>query len=219
MNRRDAVDPFTGDEVSLGPDAQLDPTVRLGYRTGRSIAERRLIIGAGAVLRSGTVIYEGTTIGEYLETGHNVVIREQNRLGDKVAIWNNTVIDYGCVLGDRVHLHCNIYVAQFSILEDDVFMAPGVTIANDIHPGCPQSRECMRGPTLRKGVKIGVNVTILPFVEIGENALIGSGAVVTRDIPAFAVAYGNPARVHGDVRELECVRGHRDRPYLFGIVE
>ena len=92
-------------------------------------------------------------------------------------------------------------------------MAPGVTIANDIHPGCKFSAECMRGPVLRRGVQIGVNVTILPYVEIGEGSLIGSGSVVTRDIPPRSVAYGNPARVVRRVEELRCTTGITERPY------
>lgn len=201
--------------MTIGLGGRVDETARLGYRTGRKLEDRRLIIGANAVIRSNTVIYEGSTIGDDLETGHNVVIREQNKLGNRIQVWNNTVIDYGCCLADDVHIHCNVYLAQFTILEDGVFMAPGVTIANDLHPGCEQSRECMRGPYIKRGAQLGVNVTVLPFVTIGEHALIGSGAVVTRDVPAYAVVYGNPGRVQGDVRELRCSRGFRDKPYSF----
>jgi acetyltransferase-like isoleucine patch superfamily enzyme len=94
-----------------------------------------------------------------------------------------------------------VYVAQFTTIEDDVFFAPGVTIANDPHPICT---KCMQGPTIRKGARIGVNVTILPHVTVGENALIGAGSVVTRDVPAGMLAAGNPARVISTVDELEC---------------
>jgi acetyltransferase-like isoleucine patch superfamily enzyme len=171
------------------------------------------VMGANARIRAGSIIYGGSRIGDDFETGHNVVIREENRIGDHVSVWNNSVVDYGCVIGNGVKIHCNVYVAQFTILEDDVFMAPGVTIANDPHPGCEFSKECMRGPTIQRRAQLGVNVTVLPFVTIGERALIGSGAVVTRDIPAGMVAYGNPARVIRPVSELECTRGITDRPY------
>ena len=70
-------------------------------------------------------------------------------------------------------------------------------------------------PTIKKGAKIGVNVTILPYVVIGERCLVGSGAVVTRDVPADSVIFGNPARVHGSVKDLRCVTEIRDRgPYV-----
>jgi acetyltransferase-like isoleucine patch superfamily enzyme len=197
----------------IGPGLRADDGVILGYMPGRKIDDTNLVIGANAQIRAGSIIYGGTRIGDDFETGHNVVIREENQIGDHVSIWNNTVIDYGCVLGNGVKIHCNIYVAQFTVLEDDVFMAPGVTIANDMHPGCEHSRECMRGPTIKRGAQLGVNVTVLPFITIGERAVIGSGSVVTRDIPAGMVAYGNPARPVRPVTELKCVTGITDKPY------
>jgi acetyltransferase-like isoleucine patch superfamily enzyme len=200
-------------DVELGADALVQSGVLLGERTGRQIDDPRLRIGPSAHLRSGTVIYAGSTIGSHFQTGHNVVVREQNRHVDYVSIWNNTTVDYGCVIGDHVKLHTNVYVAQFSILEDEVFLAPGVTIANDPHPGCPLSAQCMRGPHIKRGAQIGVNVTILPFVTIGERALVGAGSVVTRDVPAGVVVVGNPARPVRGIDELRCITGHTERPY------
>lgn len=202
------------DNLSLGRDCQIDPSVILGYATGRKIATDRLVIGDSAVIRSNTVIYAGSTIGSDLQTGHNVVLREENQIGDRFQVWNNTVVDYGCQIGHGVKLHCNIYVAQFTVIEDDVFLAPGVCIANDPHPGCPDSQRCMRGPTIKAGAQIGVNVTILPFVTIGERALVGSGAVVTRDVPPETVFFGNPGRSGRSIYDLTCVVDNiRERPY------
>jgi len=200
-------------EVELGPGHELDPGVLLGYPSGRSLASRRLSIGPGARLRSGTVIYVGSIIGRNLQTGHGVIIREENLIGDDVQIWSHAVIDYGCRIGSRVKIHCQVYVAQFTILEDDVFLAPGVIVANDPHPGCPASHECMRGPTIGRGAQIGAGVTLLPGVVIGERAVIGAGSVVTRDIPPSAVAYGNPARVMRRIEDLTCPTGRVARPY------
>jgi acetyltransferase-like isoleucine patch superfamily enzyme len=123
------------------------------------------------------------------------------------------VVDYGCVIGNGVKIHTGVYVAQFTILEDDVFLAPGVIVTNDIHPGCPESSRCMRGPTVRRGAQVGGNVTLLPYIEIGERALIGAGSVVTKDIPPRAVAYGNPARVVGTIDDLDCDTGLVAKPY------
>jgi len=159
-----------------------------------------------ALLRSGTVVYDGTRIGERLETGHNVVIRERCVLGDDVSIWSNTVVDYGCVIGNGVKIHCNCYVAQWTEIGDGAFLAPGVTIANDLYPGQQDSAEVMSGPWIGAGAQLGVNVTVLPFVRIGEGALVGSGSVVTRDLAPGVVAYGNPAVVHGRVEHLRPVQ-------------
>jgi acetyltransferase-like isoleucine patch superfamily enzyme len=206
--------PALSRQIDLGAGSQIDPTAILGYPTGRKITSQVLRIGEGAVVRSNSVIYAGSRIGSSLQTGHNVVIREENEIGDHFQIWNNSVVDYGCKIGNNVKLHCNIYVAQFTEIADDVFMAPGVTIANDPHPGCPDSGRCMRGPRIERGVQIGVNVTILPFVTIGERALIGSGTVVTKDVPPETVFFGNPGRPGRSIYDLTClVDNLRDRPY------
>jgi acetyltransferase-like isoleucine patch superfamily enzyme len=193
--------------ILLGADLQLDPNVIVGYRTGRKIADYSLRIGDQAQLRSGTVIYGGATIGARFQSGHNVVIREQNTLGDDVQIWNNTTIDYGCTIGNHVKIHTNCYIAQYTVMEDDVFLAPGVTIANDYHPNCAFSAECMRGPTLKRGVQIGVNVTLTPYITIGEYSLIGSGAVVVSDVPPYSLVVGNPGRVIKRTTEITCKTG------------
>ena len=185
----------------LGQNCVVDPSALLGYPTGRRIELCPVRIGDGARIRSGTAIYATVEIGARFETGHNVVIREENRIGDDCAVWNNSTIDYGCVLGHRVKIHCNVYVAQYTVIEDDVFLAPGVIIANDPHPLCT---KCMQGPTIKAGARIGVNATLLPHLVIGENSLVGAGSVVTRDVPPRAVVVGSPARVVSDVDSLEC---------------
>ena len=101
-------------------------------------------------------------------------------------------------------IHCNVYIAQFTVIEDDVFLAPGVTIANDPHPICG---KCMQGPTIRRGARVGVNVTLLPLITIGENALVGAGSVVTADVAPGMLVAGSPARVIGPVDSVECPFG------------
>lgn len=198
--------------VHLGDDARVDPGVILGYLPGRSVADRSLVIGDGAVLRAGVVIYAGTRIGHRLETGHNVIIREENQIGDHLSVWNNTTIDYGCSIGDGVKIHCNCYVAQYTILEDNVFLAPGVTIANDKYPGWEETPVGLVGPRIRRGAQIGVNVTILPGVEIGAGSLVGSGSVVSRDVPPGVVVVGNPAKVIRSVSALRAAPGMTGMP-------
>ena len=199
--------------VKLGKKFVIDENVVLGYKPYRKIRELTLIVGDNCRIRYGTVIYGGSKIGNNLETGHNVIIREGNVIGNNFSIWSNSVVDYECNIGNNVKVHSNCYIAQYTSIEDDVFLSPGTMIANDIHPGCKFFRECMKGPTLRRGVKVGVNVTILPFITIGENSLIGAGSVVTKNIPSNCVAYGHPARVMKSLDELKCVKGLTDKPY------
>jgi acetyltransferase-like isoleucine patch superfamily enzyme len=201
-------------EFSIGANSNVAPSAVLGHRTGRQLQHRHLLsIGREAIIRSGTVIYESTSIGDRFESGHNVVIREENSIGDGFSIWNNSCIDYGCRIGNNVRVHNNVYVAQFTVIEDEVFIAPGVAIANDPHP---IGTKCMRGPTLKRGCRVGVNVTLLDHVTIGERALIGAGSVVTRDVPDGMLAYGSPARIVKPVDEIAC-RWCHDQPYVGGI--
>lgn len=196
--------------IQMGENCEFDETAVVGYAPGRQIEDTSLILGANAKVRAGSIVYGGSRIGSNLETGHGAVIREQNTIGDNLRIWNNSTIDYGCVIGSNVKIHCNNYIAQYTTIEDDVFMAPGVTIANDPHPLC---MACMKGPTIKKGARIGVNATILPGITIGENSLIAAGAVVTKDIPPNSVVAGNPGRVTKTIFELECKTGMKEKPY------
>lgn len=178
-----------------------DEGVIIGYPLSRGVSSP-LVLGADARLRSGTVLYDGTIIGKRLQTGHGVVVREGCVVGDDVSIWSNSVIDYNCHIGDRVKIHCNCYIAQYTEIDEDAFLAPGVTIANDLYPGDERSAEVMSGPRIGAAAQVGINVTILPYVRIGAGSLIGAGSVVTRDIPAGMVALGNPAVVRRAVDTL-----------------
>lgn len=199
--------------VILGKNPFIDEGVILCYEPSRKIPDKKVVIGDNAVIRSNTVIYAGVSLGNNFESGHNAVIREENVIGDDFRLWNNSVIDYGCKIGNNVKVHSAVYVAQYTIIEDNVLLAPGVMIANDIHPGCKFSSECMRGPTIKQGAQIGVNVTLLPHIIIGEYSLIGAGSVVTRDVPPRSVVLGNPARVVKCIDDLACTTGIADKPY------
>ncbi len=189
---------WPGVETKVGPQAEIDPDVILGYPSGRLEKGGRVILGSHARIRSGSVIYQAVTIGDHFETGHHVVVREENQIGDSVSLWSNTVIDYGCRIGSRVKIHSNVYVAQFTVIEDDAFIAPGVIFANDKYPVSTH----LEGPRVKHGARIGVNATLLPGVVVGEGALVGAGSVVTKNVADRVVVIGNPARVVGTIDEI-----------------
>jgi UDP-2-acetamido-3-amino-2,3-dideoxy-glucuronate N-acetyltransferase len=111
----------------------------------------------------------------------------------------------------RIHSGCFL---EMVTIEDDVFVGPNVVFTDDPHPmNCPRYKECKGGALVRRRARIGANSTILPGVEIGENALVGAGSVVVDDVPSATVVAGNPARVIKKVSELECGPGFFDRPY------
>ncbi|MEW6040536.1 MAG: acyltransferase, partial [Elusimicrobiota bacterium] len=194
-------------------NCKIDVSAKLGELSPMQNKKDKTIIGSDSTVRSGSVIYAGTKIGNGFYAAHNVIIREKNIIGSNFKIWNNSVIDYGCKIGNNVKIHCNCYISQYTIIEDNVFLAPGVITTNDPHPGCKYSKECMRGPKIKKNAKVGANSVILPFVTIGKGALIGSGSVVTKDIPPNSVAYGSPAKVHRRTSSITCLFDYTDRPY------
>ncbi len=180
----------------------LDAGSIVGYPVDRAV-DHPSALGSGARIRSNSIIYEATVIGDNVHLGHNVVVREECVIGNDVSIWSNSFVDYGCRIGDNVKIHVGCYIAQFTVIEDDAFLAPGVTIANDLYPGDDESARLMRGPVIKAGAQIGAGVTILPYVTIGEGALVGSGSVVTRDVPAGMVSFGSPASPRKAVSDLK----------------
>ena len=198
-------------EQTQSDNSAIDRSAIVGHPAERG-AVRPLQLGPGARIRSGSIIYSASTIGANLNLGHHVVVREECEIGEDVSIWSNTVVDYGCRIGRGVKIHSNCYIAQFTELEDDVFIAPGVSIANDLYPGDQASAAAMRGPIIREGAQIGAGVTLLPYVEIGAGALVGAGAVVTRDVPAGMVVYGSPAAGTKAVTDLRPIGGRVPDP-------
>lgn len=192
--------------IIIGPNHHIEPNCIIGYQVSRSISDHTLRIGRNCYLRTGTIIYCGSTIGEGLQTGHNVVIREENVIGNNLSIWTNSYIDYQCRIGNNVRIHCDCHVTQYVTIEDNVFIGPGFVTSNDVYPLQEDAMPYLEGCTIKRGALIGVNVTILPRVIIGEGALIGAGAVVTKNIEPGMVAVGNPARVINTVANLRPIQ-------------
>lgn len=197
----------------MGAGTIIEPGAVAGYRPARGVADRTLKIGPASLVRSGSVIYEGSVIGSNFETGHGTIIREGNLIGNECRIWSHSVVDYGCIIRDRVRIHNGVYICQYSRLEEEVFVGPGTVFLNSPHPGCEFERQCMKGPTIMKGAKIGGGCVIFPFVTVGAGAIVGAGSVVTKDVAPGKVVHGAPARVRGKAGALRCRTGHTRRPY------
>ncbi|MDD5085755.1 MAG: DapH/DapD/GlmU-related protein [Candidatus Omnitrophica bacterium] len=170
-------------------------------------------IGDDAKIRSHTVVYAGNTIGNNFQTGHQASIREHNTIGHNVSIGTGSVVEHHITIEDNVRIHSNAFICEYSRLEKGSWVGPCVVFTNALHPLCPKGKDCLRGPTLKRGAKIGANTTLLPGVVIGENALIGAGSVVVKDVPANKVVTGNPARVIKDISELKCPYDLVLKPY------
>ena len=200
--------------VELGEDTQVGAYVVLGQPPrGKQDGELRTIIGARSVIRSHTVIYAGNVIGEEFATGHGVMIREENRIGRGVSIGTNSVVEHHVTIGNGVRIHSQAFIPEYSVLEDGCWIGPNVVLTNARHPLCPKAKECLKGPTIRRGAKIGANATLLPDITVGENALVGAGSVVVEDVPDGTVVAGNPARAIKHISELECCYDLIEHPY------
>lgn len=149
-------------------------------------------IGDNAVIRPGTTIYADVTIGESFSSGHNVMIREKTILGNQVSIGTGSIIEGYTTIGDRVNLQSLVYIPTHTTIKDDVFIGPNTVLTNDKYP--PGRNVPMEGPIIYNRARIGANVTILPGVAIGKDALVAAGSVVTKDVPAGMLAVGSPAR-------------------------
>jgi acetyltransferase-like isoleucine patch superfamily enzyme len=152
----------------------------------------KIIIGDNALIRSGSIIYSDVKIGNNFRTGHGVLIRENTEIGDDVLIGTNSVIDGNSKLGNNVSVQTAAYITAYTTIEDNVFIGPRVVTANDKYM---VTGAKLRGPTIKKGARIGANATILPGIVIGERAIVGSGSVVTKDVAAGTTVVGNPARL------------------------
>lgn len=197
MNAQIFPNVFFADEAQLGAFVILGEPPR-----GKIAGELETRIGARALIRSHTVIYAGNRIGDDFQTGHGVLIREENEIGNNVSIGSHTIVEHHVKIGNDVRLHSNVFVPEFSILEDGCWLGPNVVVTNARYPRSRGVRENLRGAHIKRNAKIGANATLLPGVVIGENALVGAGAVVTRDVPAGMVVVGNPARV---IKRIEAI--------------
>lgn len=189
--------------VTLGEDAEVGPFVILGQPfRNMGDQERSTVIGDRATLRSHTVIYAGTTIGDDFQTGHGALIRERCTIGSNVSIGSGTVVEFFVVIEDEVRIHSQAFIPEYSHLEQGCWLGPNVVLTNAKYPQSSNVKEELAGPRVCRGAKIGANATLLPGIVVGRDALVGAGSVVTRDVEEGVVVAGNPARTIGSVDSL-----------------
>jgi acetyltransferase-like isoleucine patch superfamily enzyme len=161
-------------------------------------------LGAGTILSTGAVVFAGTKVGANAIIGDQACVRERCTIGEDVVIGRGSLVENDTAVGDRTKIQADAYVTAYSTLEEDVFIAPCVVTTNDNFMGRTEKRhELRKGPTIRRGARIGGGAVLLPGIEIGEEAFVGAGAVVIRDVPPRALVVGNPARQIREVPDEE----------------
>ena len=183
------------DFAIIGKRPSLSPS-----STAKTTELPGVVVGAGTRIGSHTVVMAGTTLGQRCIVGDNAGIRERCTLGDDVVVGRSVTVENDTTIGSRTKMQSGAYVTAYMAIEEDVFIAPMVVTTNDNYMGRTEKRFAeLKGPTIRRGARIGGGAHLLPGVEIGEEAFVATGSVVTRDVPAHALVMGVPAHVVRDV--------------------
>jgi acetyltransferase-like isoleucine patch superfamily enzyme len=174
----------------------------------RSTARREelapAVLGDGTIVSTGAVVFAGTTVGARVILGDQSCVRERVTIGDDVVVGRGSLVENDTTIGALTKIQAHAYITAYSTLEDDVFIAPCVVTTNDNLMGRTERRHALiKGPTIRRGARVGGGAVLCPGVEIGEEAFVGAGAVVTKDVPPRTIVVGNPARPLREVPEDE----------------
>jgi acetyltransferase-like isoleucine patch superfamily enzyme len=202
------------DGTRIGDGCVIQDNVVLGKQpklSKRSTSKKKeplapLEIGAGAAVCSGAVVYAGTVIGPDAIIGDQASVRERCSLGEGVVVGRGVCVENDVPIGAFTKIQSNSYITAYSELEDHVFIAPCVTTTNDNFMGRTEARHAqIKGAIIRRGARVGGGVVILPGIEIGAEAFVAAGALVTRDVPPGKLVAGLPAQVWRDVPAEEMV--------------
>jgi acetyltransferase-like isoleucine patch superfamily enzyme len=190
-----------GDGCVVEDHAVLGKRPRLAGGSAAKGVVGDLQLAAGVTVCAGAVVFAGATVGEGSILGDQCYVRERSRIGPGSVVGRGSVVDNDVRVGARVRVQTNVYLTAFTLVEDDVFVGPCATTTNDDTMARHGAETPLRGAVLRRACRIGGAVVLTPGVEVGEEAFVAAGAVVTRDVPPRAVVMGVPARVVREVGE------------------
>ena len=163
-----------------------------------------LVVGSGVRICAAAVVLAGSTVGDRAMVGDRAHVRERTTIGEETTIGTGSAVDNDVEVGARVRVQTGCYLTAFSRIEDDVFVAPGVTTTNDQAAG--RGGGDLEGATLRRACRIGGGAVLLPGIEVGEEAFVAAGSVVTRDVPPRSLVMGVPAKRVREVPDESLLR-------------
>jgi len=168
-----------------------------------------LELGPEVTVCCGAVVYAGAVVGAGSIIGDQAQVREGSRIGERSVVGRASCVDFNARVGNRVSIQTGVYVTSWAVVEDDVFLGPGVLMTNDNTMGRHPKGEPLDAPVVRRAARVGGATVLVPGVEIGEEAFIGAGAVVTRDVAPGEVVVGLPARMVRRVDATELIERWR----------
>jgi UDP-2-acetamido-3-amino-2,3-dideoxy-glucuronate N-acetyltransferase len=192
------------DGVVLGKVATLAPHSR-----APSQPPGPLVVGSGATVCTGAVVFAGASIGPGVIVGDQAHVRELTSIAADSVIGRGSALGARVSLGRRVRVQTNVWLTSWTIAEDDVFVGPGVVTMNDKSMARLADSESLHAPTLRRACRLGGGALITPGIEVGEEAYVAAGAVVTQAVPPHAFVAGIPARVRRQVPDEELIEQWR----------
>jgi UDP-2-acetamido-3-amino-2,3-dideoxy-glucuronate N-acetyltransferase len=198
-----------GDGCVIEDHAVLGKRPRLARESSAQGEVGDLELGKRVTVCSGAVVFAGAIIAQEAIIGDQSYVRERAQIGERSVIGRGSVVDNDVLVGARVKVQTNVYLTAYTTVEDDVFVGPGATTTNDHTMSRHGPETPLRGVTLRRACRVGGGTVLTPGVEIGEEAFVAAGAVVTRDVPARAVVMGVPARVVREVGEQDLLERWR----------
>ena len=198
-----------GDGCLIADHAVLGKRPRLARHSSAGGEVGDLLLGPGVSVGTGAVVFAGAGVGEGAILGDQSFVRERSSIGPGSVIGRGSVIDNDVSVGARVRVQSNVYLTAFTVVEDDVFVGPGVNTTNDNTMARHGDETPMRGALLRRACRVGGSAVLTPGVEVGEEAFVAAGALVTRDVPARAVVMGVPARVVREVSDEDLLERWR----------
>ena len=195
---------LVGAGVRLGDNCVVGKPATLSVRSSAPGGDPgSAVLGNGVRVGAGAVVLAGARIAENCVVADQAHVRERVEIGPDTVVGRAASIENDVRLGARVKLQTGAYITAWSLVEDDVFVAPGVLLTNDPTAGRRGEGQELRGAVLRRACRLGGGAVLLPGVEVGEEAFVGAGAVVTKDVPPRALVMGVPARVVREVAEDE----------------
>jgi len=221
-------DVHLGDGVLFGPNVVVEDGTRIGEasvieggallgkvpRLARGSAARGgalppLRVGVRVTVCAGAIVYAGSVVGDEAIIGDQAQVRERSMIGPQTVVGRGSAIDNDVMIGARCKIQTNVFLTAFSVVEDDVFVGPGASTTNDDTMSRHGPEYALEGATLRRACRVGGKAVLVPGVEVGEEAFIAAGAVVTKHVPARAFMVGVPARQVREVRDEELLENWR----------